>query len=81
MEVMYPPAGAPAIAPIATPKLFGRVRAALLTKHYSYRTEQAYIYGIRRFILFYGKRHPRDMGAPEIESNFSPLTSKKAKIF
>jgi hypothetical protein len=63
MDVIYQRAGGPAIAPIATLKLFDQVRAALLTKHYSYRTEHAHIDWIRRFILFHGKRHPRDMGA------------------
>ena len=37
------------------------VRAALRIRHYAYKTEQAYIGWIRRFILWSGKRHPRDM--------------------
>ncbi len=36
-------------------------------KHYSIRTEQAYVDWARRYILFHGKRHPKDMGAAEIE--------------
>jgi integron integrase len=39
----------------------------LRLKHYSLRTEQAYVGWIRRFILANGKRHPRDMGGPEVE--------------
>ncbi len=54
------PAGAP------KPRLLDRVRAALRTRHYSRRTEHAYIAWIRRFIFFHGKRHPVEMGAPEI---------------
>jgi hypothetical protein len=48
-------------------KLVDLVRDALRVKHYSYRTEQAYVGWIRRFILFHDKRHPREMGAREIE--------------
>ena len=42
-------------------------------KHYSYRTEQVYVGWIRRFILFHGKRHPRQMGIPEIEAFLTHL--------
>jgi len=42
-------------------------------KHYSYRTEQSYVDWIRRFILFHGKRHPREMGAPELEAFLTHL--------
>jgi integron integrase len=49
------------------PRLLDRVRAAIRTKHYSIRTEQAYVDWIRRFILFHNKRHPSEMGKAEIE--------------
>jgi len=42
------------------------VRGALRIKHYSYRTEQTYIDWIKRYIIFHKKRHPKEMGAPEI---------------
>jgi len=48
--------------PQAQPKLLDRVRAAIRTRHYSIRTEEAYIGWIRRFILFHNKRHPAEMG-------------------
>jgi integron integrase len=51
----------------AKPKLLAVVRDKIRAKHYSYRTEQQYIAWIRRFILYHDKRHPRDMGAPEVE--------------
>ena len=35
-------------------------------RHYSLRTEEAYVGWITRFILFHGKRHPNEMGEPEI---------------
>jgi integron integrase len=48
------------------PKLLDQVRYAIRAKHYSLRTEEAYIQWIRRFILFHNKRHPKDMGAEEV---------------
>ena len=50
----------------ASPKLLDRVRWHLRVKHYSIRTEQAYVEWIRRFILFHCKRHPNEMGEREI---------------
>ncbi|CAG0967664.1 Tyrosine recombinase XerD [Burkholderiales bacterium] len=49
------------------PKLLDQVRGKIRVKHYSLRTEQAYVDWIKRFILFFGKRHPRDLGAAEVE--------------
>ena len=49
-------------------KLLDWVRDALRVKHYSIRTEQAYVGWVKRYILFHDKRHPREMGAPEIEA-------------
>lgn len=53
--------------PNPEPKLLDQVRAKIRFKHYSIRTEQAYTDWIRRFIVHFGKRHPREMGAPEVE--------------
>ena len=50
------------IPPVTPPKLLDQVRGILRAKRYSYPTEQAYVHWIRRFILFHGKRHPREMG-------------------
>jgi integron integrase len=47
------------------PKLLDQVRLAVRTRHYSIRTEEAYVQWIRRFILFHHKRHPKEMGADE----------------
>jgi len=52
--------------PSPAPKLLDRVRLAIRTRHLSLRTEQAYVQWIRRFILFHGKRHPKEMGTDEI---------------
>ena len=54
-------------------KLLDRVREAIQLKHYSPRTEEAYVSWIRRFILFHNKRHPREMGAAEIEAFLTHL--------
>jgi integron integrase len=54
-------------------KLLDRVRDAIRLKHYSYRTEESYVYWIRRFILFHNKRHPDQMDAPEIETFLTHL--------
>jgi integrase len=47
--------------------LLDQVRDKIRLKHYSIRTEQAYTDWIKRYILYFGKRHPREMGAPEVE--------------
>jgi integron integrase len=52
-------------------KLLDRVREAIRLKHYSIRTEEAYVNWVKRFILFHNKRHPREMGLPEIEAFLS----------
>jgi Phage integrase, N-terminal SAM-like domain/Phage integrase family len=59
----------------ASPKLLNRVRAAIRARHYSPRTEQAYVGWIRRFILFHHKRHPNDMGGHEVEAFLSSLAA------
>lgn len=59
------------------PRLLDEVRRVMRLKHYSLRTEQAYIGWIRRFILANGKRHPRDMGAPEVERFLSGLAVER----
>jgi hypothetical protein len=47
----------------AQPKLLDQVRARIRVKHYSIRTEDQYVFWIRRFIFFHDKRHPREMEA------------------
>jgi integron integrase len=48
------------------PKLLDRVRHAIRARHYSRRTEKAYVHWIKRYIFFHAKRHPAEMGAVEI---------------
>jgi len=59
-----------------TPRLLDQVRARLRLKHYSLRTEQAYVGWIRRFILANDKQHPRDMGVAEVEGFLSMLATQ-----
>jgi integron integrase len=49
------------------------VRQAIRLRHWSPRTEEAYVAWIRRFILFHGRRHPAEMGAPEVVAFLSDL--------
>ena len=58
------------------PRLLDQVREVIRRLHYSIRTEQAYIDWIRRFVLFHGKRHPREMGAAEVEAFLSHLAAQ-----
>src|SRR2546423_11972203 len=48
------------------PRLLDRVRDAIRARHYSRRTEKAYVGWIKRYIFFHAKRHPAEMGAPEV---------------
>ena len=58
------------------PRLLDRVRDTIRARHYSPRTEKAYVFWIRRFILFHDKRHPLDMGTPEVENFLSTLATR-----
>lgn len=55
------------------PKLLDQVREVIRRKHYSFRTEKSYTDWIRRFILFHRKRHPLEMGEPEITAFLNHL--------
>jgi integron integrase len=58
-------------------KLLDQVRHVIRKKHYSIRTEQAYLQWIKRFILFHNKRHPKDMGEKEISQYISYLATDR----
>lgn len=63
-------------APNAIP-ILEQLRDRLRAKHYSIRTEQAYIQWVKRFIVFHNKRHPSNMGKPEIEAFLTWLATEK----
>lgn len=58
------------------PKLLDQVRFTIRTKHYSIRTEEAYVSWIKRYILFHNKRHPQEMREPEINQFLTHLAVK-----
>src|SRR4030088_1732347 len=60
------------------PKLLDQVREAIRMKHYSIRTERAYVDWIKRYIFFHNKRHPAEMGEAEIRAFVSDLASRKS---
>lgn len=70
------------------PKFLDQLKESLRVRHYSLRTEQVYVDWIRRFILYHAKRHPKDMGATEVQAflthlavdrHVSPSTQNQAK--
>ena len=62
--------------PLPTPRLLDQVHAAIRVRHLSPATDAIYTKWIRSFILFHGKRHPRDMGALEVEAFLSHLATR-----
>src|SRR5674476_551072 len=60
---------------MSSPRLLDQVRDRLRVKHYSMRTEDTYLQWIRRFIFFHGKKHPREMGGPQVEAFLSRLAT------
>src|SRR6266571_3940813 len=62
---------------VKSPKLLDHVKQTLRARHYSPRTEEAYVAWIRRFILFHGKRHPSTMSGEEVNRFLSHLASER----
>ena len=56
-----------------TPRLLDQLRDRIRLKHYSIRTEHAYVDWVRRFVRFHGMRHPREMGQKEVEEFLTEL--------
>ena len=57
--------------------LLDRIRDKIRLKHYSIRTETAYVDWVRRFVLFHGKRHPRELGAEHVEAFLTHLAVQR----
>ncbi|MBI4755943.1 MAG: phage integrase N-terminal SAM-like domain-containing protein [Betaproteobacteria bacterium] len=77
---MTPPGytpSSPSPAPSREPKLLDQVAQRIRRKGYSLRTERSYVGWIKRFILFHGKRHPRDMGKAEVEAFLTSLAVER----
>lgn len=73
-EHPQPLPAAPAAKP---PRLLDQLRDTIRRKHFSLRTEQTYVHWIKRFILFHGKRHPREMGAAEVTAFLNHLARER----
>ena len=69
-----PMVGAP--SSFAKPKLIDQVRQVIRKRHYSDRTEKAYVHWIKRYIFFHNKRHPAEMAEPEIAQFLSSLATE-----
>ena len=63
--------------PPPEPRLLDRVREAVRVRHYSIRTEDTYVHWVRRFIVFHGKRHPLELGAPEVTAFLTHLAMER----
>lgn len=59
------------------PKLLDRLREQIRVRHYSIRTESAYVYWVRHFVRFHKLRHPADMGAAEVEQFLTHLAVER----
>jgi integron integrase len=75
------------VAPPTSPKLLDQLRSAVRLRHYSLSTEKAYTHWVRAYVRFHGLRHPRELGAPQVEAflthlaevrHVSPSTHKQA---
>ena len=62
--------------PSPAPRFLDRVREVIRSRHYSPRTEKAYVFWIRRFIVFSGRRHPDTMAEPEITKFLEALATR-----
>ena len=58
---------------MAPPRLLDRLRAAVRARHYSLRTEEAYVAWVRKYVVFHGRRHPDELGEAEINAFLSDL--------
>ncbi len=70
----------PAFPPVMrATRLLDQVRERIRYKHYSLRTEQAYVQWVRMFVKWHGLRHPRDMGQLEIEG-FLAMSANERRV-
>src|SRR6185295_7713125 len=72
-----PDSSALSTEPAKGPRLRELLREAIHSRNYSRRTEKSYWFWIRYFIFFHGKRHPREMGGPEVQAFLSWLATDR----
>ena len=58
-------------------RLLDQLRAQIRYLHYSLRTEEAYVYWVKKFVRFHGSKHPRDMGQAEVEAFLTYLATQR----
>jgi integron integrase len=73
-EVDVPPADP---ADPSSPRLVHQLRQRVRFRHYSPRTEEAYVHWVRRYVVFHGKRHPRELGADHLTAFLSSLANDR----
>ena len=56
-------------------RLLDQVAFCCRRRHYSKRTAEAYVYWVRRFVLFHGKRHPRELGEEQVRAFLDHLVA------
>ena len=61
----------------APPRLLAQFRNAIRFRHYSLRTEAAYVHWVRRYVLFHGRRHPRELGPEHVTAFLSSLANDR----
>lgn len=67
----------PVPLPVKPVKFMDQLRAFIRTRHLAYRTEKTYCGWVKDFIHFHQKRHPREMGAPEVDAWLSHLANNR----
>ena len=67
----------PGKPPLQSIRLLDQVRERIRYLHYSLSTDKLYLYWIRFFIRWYEMRHPREMGAPQLEAFLSMLAIQR----
>ncbi|MGM9485855.1 integron integrase [Ideonella sp. YS5] len=72
-----PPSAGPVVPTAASLKLLDQLRQHIRYRHYSLRTEEAYVHWVRAFIRFHGLKHPRSLGRAEIESFLTWLAAER----
>lgn len=60
-----------------SPRLLDQIRTEIRIRHYSIRTEQAYVHWVAAFIRFHAMRHPSEMGAREVSGFLSYLATER----
>jgi len=60
----------------SSPRLLDVLRREIRARHMSLRTEDTYVYWVRDFIRYLGRRHPRDLGPSEVEADLSMLAKQ-----